>query len=542
MTDTNLNFRHFCDDLYLPKNKLAICLASAFIESLNLNELTPEKKVLKLTEELDLLKQKIDDFEFNEYLIFADDEHQLYNIFSAYLLFYHRDDQAILGESLILNEKYKQLSQLLPETKAQLPIFPLNVSICCLSWINCNRSLTDILEEKIGLHDPLDHSYKQLFEQIFEQGIFQSKKRITEFKSKYPSNGISDHKYQFIISYELTKLSVDWNNLANPDYYQFLLVNENVKSYFLTNCLLNIYIEKHKIELIKTVVINEMVNYFENELSQINKKLIRTLSDLNLLIHQISKIISVMVPDHNLINKLKNAFALTSKSLKARKPILFIVLHLEDSFPSIFNQALMNLQQLLETLPADKKVTYAIRQIIDLEYMELIESRNKHNLNPFIADLKKTIKTELDCVQFRQNYKPVKKDHHLTETETQDTKKFSFGYKKATGYLSPFIPRLNMEINFLDSRTTQESFERIITAANLDTINEKIYLGCQTNEFTYLIKYFKTAFKSFNPATIGKSGLFISNTGHTITADSIYNSKIDNLQTKFAIDNIFNKK
>lgn len=249
-----------------------------------------------------------------------------------------------------------------------------------------------------------------------------------------------------------------------------------------------------------------------------------------------------MVPDHNLINKLKNAFALTSKSLKARKPILFIVLHLEDSFPSIFNQALMNLQQLLETQPADKKVTYAIRQIIDLEYMELIESRNKHNLNPFIADLKKTIKTELDCVQFRQNYKPVKKDHHLTEIETQDTKKFSFGYKKATGYLSPFIPRLNMEINFLDSRTTQESFERIITAANLDTINEKIYLGCQTNEFTYLIKYFKTAFKSFNPATIGKSGLFISNTGHTITADSIYNSKIDNLQTKFAIDNIFNKK
>ena len=77
MTDTKLTFRHFFDVLYLTKKEVAICQASKLIESMNLDELTLDKKELKIRKELDLVKKKIDDFPSKEYLNFADNEHQL---------------------------------------------------------------------------------------------------------------------------------------------------------------------------------------------------------------------------------------------------------------------------------------------------------------------------------------------------------------------------------------------------------------------------------------------------------------------------------
>ena len=186
MTDTNLDFRHFFDNLYFTKKEVAICQASELIESMNLDELTLEKKELKIRKELDLLKKKIDDFPSKEYLNFADNKHQFYNVFSAYLLFHHRDEEAILQESLILNETYKQLSQLLMETQAQLSLFASNVSICCLLLIKYDQGLTGIPEEKIGVNDLPDSSYEQLFDQTFEQSILQSENNMAEFKRKKP--------------------------------------------------------------------------------------------------------------------------------------------------------------------------------------------------------------------------------------------------------------------------------------------------------------------------------------------------------------------
>lgn len=542
MIDSDLISRHSFEVLSLTKEKIALCKASSFIESLNLKDLSFDQKVLKLIMELDLQKKKIDDFEFSEYLIFADHSSHLYNIFLERSLFYDRDEPTILEDSLVLIETYKQLSQLLLETKAQLPIFTSTAPGCCWSLIKNNQSLTEVFEGMIDLNDPPGPLYEQLFGPIFDQGAVQCEKDIAEFKRKYPCDSLSEDNYQTVIFRELNKLRVDWNERAYPDYYHFLLVKQNLKSYLLNNCFLNRYIENHQIELTNAFVINEMIKFLENELGQINKKLIRTSADIDLLIYQIKEIISVMLPNHELINELKKAFAKTTKSLKVSKPILFIVLDLEDSFKTIFAHALTNLQQFLETQPSDKKVTYALRQIIDLEYMEAIESKNEHNLNSYIADLKKPFKTQLDCLQFQQNYKPAKKNHSIAEIKTQDKKKFSFGFIKSPDFLSPIIKTLTDNLNFLDPQTTNENFIRIVTSDDLASINDKIYLGCKTNEFRYLIKYFKAFFKSFNPATIGKSGIFISNTGHTITADCIYNSKSENLQTKFTIDNIFNKR
>jgi len=134
-------------------------------------------------------------------------------------------------------------------------------------------------------------------------------------------------------------------------------------------------------------------------------------------------------------------------------------------------------------------------------------------------------------------------DDILYERKVAVKRACSFGCKKSFDYLLRLVKDLNLRINLLDPPTSPEDFVRILMAKELGSVHENIYLGCNTNEFAYLVKkHVKHIFKSFTPATIGRSGLFIGNTGKTITANCLYNCKSERLQTKIAIDNIFNIK
>jgi len=353
------------------------------------------------------------------------------------------------------------------------------------------------------------------------------------------------NKDQYIsdIFEELEKLRKEFNTIVYPDYYRLAPQKELLKVCFINNCLTSPDVELHAEELQKAVYLDETIRFFEGELRRIDPKLIRTPFDLDSLHFAINDLISVMVPNDDLVNQKMAAFDQAAQSLKNRNPILFIEEDLIDAFCPIFHQAVRHLQHIFDYQPAELKAIYAACQIRHLNYLQVNAQRNGRALNLCITNLKKIFQGELQnkIDQDRSRQLPI--EHFMVkEKDVPATEPLSFGYKKSPGFLTPFIHALNNRIDFLDKRTSEDDFIRIATSEDLGTITEKIYLGCQTNEFKYLIKRLQPFFKSFNPATIGKSGLFISNLGNPITSENLYNSDIENLPTKIAIDTIFNQK
>ena len=552
MTDINLNFRPYFDELNYSKKNFALCHATLFIKSLNLKELLPDQQVLKLSKVLELHKKKIDDFKNKEYFNFADDDNQLYNVFIAYSLFYHRNEEAILEECFILNETYKLLNQRLQDTIAQLPQFTY------LDLLNNKKNVVfyELNQQPFGTSDEEyarmrnwqtnqkvspNSSFDQLVDPTFEEGICQGKKAIAEFESKYFSQKIKEDKYQSVCLHKQNKIRSGFKLLVYPEYYQFLPERENVKRIFLNHCIENIDIEDHQLELIKTIVLFEKNKFIDHELLMMDREVICTSIDYDFIVHQMNNMLSIMVPDCELIYHWQQAWNGADKSMVNRMPILFIIQDLVENFERIYEEALIKLQHLFHYQPSNRIITYVIDKINDLIYLESNVPKKGPTLNPIIDDLMKHFRSEFERAMFQQKHIPTKMEDLLNQTKIQIKKKLCFGYKKSPGYLTPFISALNARIDFLDPKTSVEDFIRIVSSDDLDTIHEKIYLGCNTNEFKYLLKYFKADFKSLNPATMGKSGIFISNIGNPITAECIYSSRIENMQSKFTIDNIFNK-
>lgn len=347
---------------------------------------------------------------------------------------------------------------------------------------------------------------------------------------------------QAVIFEKLDKLRTEFDTIVYPDYYRLVPEPKLLESYFIHNRVLGHDMEIHQREYDKAISLDKEFRLLEAELIRHNPKLIHTVSDLDSLFLVVNDLTSIMVLTPEMFAQLKQAFDQAAQSMRNRKPILYIELDLIDEVCRIFWPTIRQLKQLLDHQPTQLKAMYATCQIRNLEYLELSVQKKWQALSICITTLKKVFKSELQnkvlqdkCGQFPIEYFFEK------QTRGPVIKALSFGLKKLPGFLIPIIEGLNLKIGFLDPRTSIDDFMRIVSSDDLGSITGKIYLGCKTNEFKYIIHCLNPFFKSFKPATIGKSGIFISNTGHPITAGCIYSCNSDNLQTKLGIDNVFNQ-
>lgn len=350
-------------------------------------------------------------------------------------------------------------------------------------------------------------------------------------------------EYQSVLFEELEKLRKEFKTITNPGYYRLMPDIELVKLYFMDQCIMEVNTEFPERELGKAIQLNELIQFFEGELILLDPKLIRTTFDLHQLQLVINGLISMMVPNSETMTQLMKAFDQVDQSLKNRKPIRFIEQDLIDDFCPIFQAATLHLQHLLDHQPAELKALYAASQIRTMDYLAVKAQNHGQAMKLCIANLRKIFQSEMQYKKNQDICKQLPIEHFLTkDTEAPVMEKLSFGYKKSPGFLLPIVKALILKINFLDFRTSAEEFVRIVTSDDLGSIQEKIYLGCKTNEFRYLIQHFEPFFRSFTCATIGRSGIFISNTDTPVTANSLYNTTTERMQTKWAIDNIFNKR
>jgi len=117
----------------------------------------------------------------------------------------------------------------------------------------------------------------------------------------------------------------------------------------------------------------------------------------------------------------------------------------------------------------------------------------------------------------------------------------SFGFKELSNEkLLKIYTYLNDRVNFIKTNLTSENdFIEVFTTKNLLRIKTKIYLGCETTQFKYIVEKMQPYFYTLNPTAIERSKLFYSKRGELITRGNLYSSKIHDVKGKSEISEFF---
>ncbi|HET6557035.1 MAG TPA: DUF6617 family protein [Prolixibacteraceae bacterium] len=486
---------------------------------------------LDIHSRIELLKGMIENthcemqcMEYKDYIHLTEDRKACYRIYFSHALYFHSNENAILTQSIILSEKLKLLEMLLIEEKAKLP-------------------LTDSFEDinnQMPFNPLTNNNTETQFEEILREGKLEGKKEISDFKSSLTACTSNEKKYKKAIYAKLNSIRLELNHLDRWDYYNLLAQEAKLKCYFLNKCFLKVDTEKEFQGLKKCIIMDQIIQFLENELLLIKDCCIPTFKDLQFLNHQMIELFSFMVPDYDIIDKVHIACAVASKDTQSRKPILFIIEDLNDVIIELYKDAAIRLQQLFDSNPSDINVIYAATQVKDIEQLELTALRNGQELNKLHIDLKKIFKIEIDYYS-SLSANDVMLDYSETVVKETKQKKLLFGLLKSPEHFSLLMYELQDKIHVFDDRTSMDIFIRIATCDDLSRENVKMYFACKTNVFKYLLEYLEPMFESLNAATIEKSGLFITNKGNPLTATCLYSSKIEKIPSKDIIDAIFRK-
>lgn len=125
----------------------------------------------------------------------------------------------------------------------------------------------------------------------------------------------------------------------------------------------------------------------------------------------------------------------------------------------------------------------------------------------------------------------------VTDNAVQD--RFSFGFTGDKNSLKSAISQLCQKIELLnEDMTTQDALLKLFTSKNINGNPTKIYLGCETAQFRYIIDKLAPHFTNLRLTAIEKTTAFYSKNGNLITAQNLSAGKVDNPKEKGTIDNI----
>ena len=117
--------------------------------------------------------------------------------------------------------------------------------------------------------------------------------------------------------------------------------------------------------------------------------------------------------------------------------------------------------------------------------------------------------------------------------------KLSFGFTGDKERLKAVIVQLCQKIELLnEDQTSSDTLFKIFTSRDLEAITDKVYLGCETTQFRYIIDKLTPHFTNLKLKTIEKTASFFSKNGTKITAQNLSAGKVDNPKEKGTIDNI----
>lgn len=126
-----------------------------------------------------------------------------------------------------------------------------------------------------------------------------------------------------------------------------------------------------------------------------------------------------------------------------------------------------------------------------------------------------------------------------TNTNNSFQDKLSFGFTGDKDRLKAVIVQLCQKIELLnEDQTSSDTLFKIFTSRDLEAVTDKVYLGCETTQFRYIVDKLTPHFTNLKLKAIEKTGAFFSKNGTKITAQNLSAGKVDNPKEKVTIDNI----
>lgn len=397
---------------------------------------------------------------------------------------------------------------------------------------------------KSGSNDELN---LKTIEQLFVSTYNQQLKKIGIEKEKFLSDcnldSISPRKYSKILIKRLNELENDFEELFPLKYFPQLPENEKLKWEFIFQTSISNDLKSEVEQLKLAINLYEWYYFIMEELDRIQQFCSNIHNNQEALIQtiQISYPLVVLSPNPDLFHEY---FIITADLIHAiknnSKPLYFLINEFKSLLCILYHTAQEQLKEIIESKENGNIKLYVNLSTRDLSIKKASYKKDKITIDECFSELQKIYEAELKYLDNIQ-ISPEKITYLLNEKNKFAQKKLSFQYRYSdTAQLKNLLFSLQQELEFLDNRTTIEEFIRITTSEDIEEIADKIYLGCPTNEFRYIAlllnQYF---FKKFNPTNIHKSKIFISNFDNPISRDTLYNSPIDNLQTKTTINKIF---
>ncbi|WP_121665844.1 DUF6617 family protein [Mesonia aquimarina] len=137
------------------------------------------------------------------------------------------------------------------------------------------------------------------------------------------------------------------------------------------------------------------------------------------------------------------------------------------------------------------------------------------------------------------SYKGLKLKVEKSVSKPVFKKKNNFGFKsKNVDALLTVFKTLQFRIDLLQNRTSVEDLHKLFIADDFTKLDTKIYLQCETTQFSYVLDVLKPYFTNLKKSTVEQSGKFITKTGTPLKANNLYKNKVHNPKEKEEIDNI----
>lgn len=412
----------------------------------------------------------------------------------------------------------------------------------CWSLIRYDLWLGQISNGSISENpDPADK--ETLFEQTWSETLWQCDRQINETRAAYNLQTLNSSDYIRFLFDNLDRLRDDFNRMPDPTYYNLLLNPQALKCHFLINCLFD-GCDQPVQNLKNAMRINEEFNFYQQEMLQTNENpLLLKPDECSILVScQIIDLINYMIPNPEIVGDLLKILSESTTHLRSgRKPLLFITEDLKDQLINLFEKALNNFEKLLDQHPESHKAEYVICQEKRLALKALKAQRQKTELHVCFKHLKDFLQIEIKTISSLKNCESINFNELLNPPVSLEPAKPSFGFDpKQKEKFGKLIQRLCSEIRLLDlAYSSPSELINVLTSKDFSKERITIHLGCQTNEFKYVLKCLKPMFAKLKPVAIEEYGLFYTKDGNPLKAANIYNSNDEKILSKDKIDAIF---
>lgn len=176
-------------------------------------------------------------------------------------------------------------------------------------------------------------------------------------------------------------------------------------------------------------------------------------------------------------------------------------------------------------------------------YVELQEGFGNYSDEPYF-DIKELAEkyffdTEFDKLLILKIVEDKPKPENKKKRKLKKVINYSFGFKnRDTAKLKQVITQLQLKVDLLQINTSGEELVSLLLAEDYRHQKAKIYIQCETTQFSYIVSCLKPFFNNLNPTSIERSEKFISKTGTPIKASNLYKNKVFNTKQKEDIDKI----